>query len=112
MGQKLVSRATYWRRRVVVLAVGMAVLGLPIWAVNQALDGGRAAGQGSPQSYSGDVAGPVVHTRGGHGQAPSRETADLSSRPRARPPAAPRGAVTSPPPGRQTCATRSVQLTI
>ena len=39
MGQKLVSPATYWRRRVVVLAVGVAVLGLPIWAVNKALGG-------------------------------------------------------------------------
>jgi hypothetical protein len=110
MGQKLVSRATYWRRRVVVLAVGVAVLGLPIWAVNQALGGSHAPGQGSPRSYSGDVAGPGAHSRGGHGKTPTRETSDLSSRPRAR--AAPPGAVTSPRPGRQTCTRRSVRLTI
>jgi hypothetical protein len=112
MGQKLVSRATYWRRRVMVLAVGVTVLGLPIWAVNQALGGSHAPGQGSPRSHSGDVAGPGAHA-GGHGQAATRETADLSSRPRARPrPGAPRRAATTPPPGRQTCARRSVQLTI
>ena len=50
MGQKLVSPATYWRRRVVVLAVAVAVLGLPIWAVNKALGGSQAPGQGSPPS--------------------------------------------------------------
>ena len=44
MGQKLVSPATYWRRRVVVLAIGVAVIGLPIWAVNQALGGSHALG--------------------------------------------------------------------
>lgn len=112
MGQKLVSRATYWRRRVVVLAVGVTVLGLPIWAVNQALGGSQPRGQGSPRSYSGDVAGPGGHAGGGHGKASTRETADLSSRPRARATVAPRGAATSPPPGRQTCARRSVRLTI
>ena len=111
MGRKVVSRATYWRRRIVVLAAAVAVLGLPIWAVNQALGGSHAPGQGSPRSHSGDVAGPGAHA-GGRGQAPTRETADLGSRPRARPSAAPRRAATTPPPGRQTCARRSVQLTI
>lgn len=110
MGQKLVSRATYWRRRVVVLAAAVVVLGLPVWAVNQALGGSQAPGHGSPRSYSGDVAGPSRHARGAHPS--TRETADLSSRPRARPTGAPRGAATSPPPGRQTCAKRSVLLTI
>ncbi|SRR5579871_271412 len=104
MGQKLVSPATYWRRRLVVLAAGVAVLGLPIWAVNQALGGSRASGQGSPGSHSGDVA----HARGGH--APTQETADLGPRP--RPSAAPRRAAGSAPPGQQTCARRSVLLTI
>ena len=114
MGQKLVSRATYWRRRVVVLAVGMAVLGLPVWAVNKALGGSQA--QGPPQSYSGHVAGPSARSpaQGGHRQAPARQTADLGSRPRARPSAAPRGANTSPAPrpGRQTCARGTVLLTL
>src|SRR5215469_6548810 len=45
MGQKLVSPATYWRRRVVVLAIGVTILGLPIWAVNQALGGSHPPGQ-------------------------------------------------------------------
>jgi hypothetical protein len=116
MGQKLVSPATYWRRRVVVLAVGVAVLGLPIWAVNEALGGSRAPGQGSPRSYTGHVAGPSARSRAerGRGQAPTRETGDLGSRPRARPAAVPRGGSTppSPRPGRQTCARGAVLLTI
>lgn len=112
MGQKLVSRATYWRRRVVVLAAFVAVLGLPIWAVNQALGGSHAPGQGSPRPHSGDVARPGAHARGGRGQALSRETADQSAPPRARPPADPRGTAASPRPGGQTCAKRSVLLTI
>ena len=116
MGQKLVSPATYWRRRVVVLAVGVAVLGLPIWAVNEALGGSQAPGQGSPRSYAGHVAGPSARppAAGGHRQAPARQTADLGSRPRARPPAVPRDASTSssPRPRRQTCAGGAVLLTI
>src|SRR5215468_2929703 len=72
MGQKLVSPATYWRRRVVALAAGLAVLGLPIWAVNQALGGSRAPGQGSPRSYASDVTRPSASPRAGRGhrQAP------------------------------------------
>src|SRR5690242_12434108 len=103
MGQKLVSPATYWRRRVVVLAVGLAVLGLPIWAVNEALGGSQAPGQGSPRSSAGPAASPGPQPRAGrgHGQAPTRETADLGPRPRARPSASPAPAAM---PGRQTCA--------
>jgi hypothetical protein len=112
MGQKLVSRATYWRRRAVVLTAAVAVLGLPIWAVNQALGGSKAPGHGSPRSYSGDVAGPGRHAGGEHGKAPTRETADLSSPPRSRPTVAPPGAATTPLPGGQTCTGKSVLLTI
>jgi hypothetical protein len=108
MGQKLVSPATYWRRRVVVIAVGVAVLGLPVWAVNKALGGSQAPGQGSSQSYAGHVASPSTGSRAGpgQGQAPTRETADLGSRPPTRPSAVPPGADTSPAPrrGRQACA--------
>src|SRR5215471_15485096 len=111
MGQKLVSPATYWRRRVVVLAVGVAVLGLPIWAVNKALGGSQAPGQGSPRSSAGHAASPSPRSRAerGHGQAGTRETADLGSGPRARP-----SASTSPAsrPGRRSCAGGAVQLTI
>jgi hypothetical protein len=114
MGQKLVSPATYWRRRVVVLAVGVAVLGLPIWAVNKALGGSQA--QGPPRSYSGHVAGlsALSPAARGHRQAPAKQIADLGSRPRARPTAVPRGANTSPSPrpGRQTCARGAVLLTL
>jgi hypothetical protein len=114
MGQKLVSPATYWRRRVVVLAVGVAVLGLPIWAVNKALGGSQA--QGPPRSHSGHVAGPGTRSpdAGGHRQAPARQTADRGSRPRARPSAASQGANTPPSPrlGRQTCARGGVLLTL
>jgi hypothetical protein len=111
MGQKLVSPATYWRRRVVVLAVGVAVLGLPIWAVNKALGGSQAPGQGSPRSSAGHAAGPSPGSRAesGHGQAPTRETADLGSRPPTRPSASPSPAAR---PGRQTCARGAVLLTI
>jgi hypothetical protein len=109
MGRKVVTRATYWRRRVVVLAAGMAVLGLPIWAVNEALGGSRAPGQGSPRSNAGHVAG--AHSRAGSGQrqAATRETADLGARP--RPSADPRAAGASPSPRRQTCAL-AVRLTL
>jgi hypothetical protein len=115
MGQKLVTRATYWRRRVVVLAAAVVVLGLPIWAVNQALGGSQAPRQGSPRSHPGrvgHVADPA-HSRS-PGQPPTRETAGLGSRPRARPSAAPRDASTAPSPrsGRQTCTRRAVRLTL
>src|SRR5215472_2754406 len=109
MGQKLVSPATYWRRRVVVLAVGVAVLGLPIWAVNKALGGSQAAGQGPPWPSAGHAASPSPPSRAerGHRRAGTRETADLGSRP--RPSASP-----SPGsrPGRQRCARGAVLLTI
>jgi hypothetical protein len=112
MGRKVVSRATYWRRRVVVLAAAVVVLGLPIWAVNQALGGSRAPSQGSPRPTAGHVAG--VNSRAGHGhrQALTRETADLGSQP--RPSAGPRGvdAAPSPGPGQQTCARGAVRLTL
>ena len=116
MGQKLVSPATYWRRRVVALAAGLAVLGLPIWAVNQALGGSRAPGQGSPRSYASDVTRPSASPRAGRGhrQAPGRQTGDPGSRPRARPSAVPRGASPSPSPrpGWQSCAGGAVLLTL
>jgi hypothetical protein len=108
MGQKLVSPATYWRRRVVVLAVGVAVLGLPVWAVQKALGGSQAPGQGSPAASAGHAASPSPRSRaeGGHRQAATRDTADLGSRPRARPSASP------PPasrPGRQACAMLTIR---
>jgi hypothetical protein len=111
MGQKLVSPATYWRRRVVVLAVGVAVLGLPVWAVNKALGGSQAPGQGSPRSSAGHAASPSPGSRAesGHWQAPTRETADLGSRPPTRPSASPAPAAR---PGRQTCARGAALLTI
>jgi len=114
MGQKLVSPATYWRRRVVVLAAGVAVLALPIWAVNQALGGSHAPGQGPARAHAGRVTGPSARPPARRGQAPTRETADLGSRPRARPPAVPRDASTSPSPRarRQACAGAAVQLTL
>jgi hypothetical protein len=116
MGQKLVSPATYWRRRVVVLAAGVAVLGLPIWAVNKALGGSQPPGPGSPRTHASQLAGPSARSRAepGHKQAPARETADLGSQPRARPSAVPPGASTppSPRPGRQTCARAAVLLTL
>jgi hypothetical protein len=109
MGQRLVSPATYWRRRVVVLAAGVAVLGLPIWAVNAAL-GGQPPGHGSLRSYAGHVAGTHARPPAGHRPAPARETANLGS----RPPAVARRGIGSPSPrpGRQACAGRTVRLTL
>jgi hypothetical protein len=118
MGQKLVSPATYWRRRVIVLAVGVAVLGLPIWAVNEALGGGQAPRYGSPGSNASDVAGPGARSPAerGHSQALTGETADRTSRPRVRPQpsALPGGASTASPhqPGQQACARGAVVLTL
>jgi hypothetical protein len=116
MGQKLVSSATYWRRRVVVLAAGMAVLGLPVWAVNEAFGGSQAPGQGPSRSHAGHAGDPGARpgAEHGHSRAPARQIADLGSRPRARPPAAHRGASTalSHRPGRQTCARGAVLLSL
>jgi len=111
MGQKLVSPGTYWRRRVVVLAAGVAVLGLPIWAVNKALGGSQAPSQGSPPSSAGHAASPSPRLRAerGHRQGLARKTADPGAGPRARPSA---GTSPSAGPGRQTCARGAVLLTI
>ena len=118
MCQKLVSPATYWRRRAVVLAAGMAVLSLTTWAVNQALGGSQAPGQGPPRSHTGHVGhaddpGARPQAERGHLQAPTRQTTDLGSRPRARPFAGP-GASTAPSPRRwrQTCGSGAVLLTL
>ena len=112
MGQKLVSSATYWRRRVTVLAAGVAVLGLPIWAVNEAVGGSH----GPSRPYTGHEAGPRARSRAepGHGQAHARPATDLGSRPQTRPSAGARGVSTSPSPrpGRQTCARSAVLLTL
>ena len=110
MGQKPVSPATYWRRRVVVLAAGVAILGLPIWAVNEAFGGSRAPGQGSPRSHAGHVTSPGARSRTGHGprQALAGDTAHLGSRPQAHPrPTASATAVSAAPahqPGRACAA--------
>jgi hypothetical protein len=111
MGQRLVSPATYWRRRAVVLVVGMAVLGLPIWAVNKALGGSQAPDHGSAPSSAGPAASPSPRSRAERGRwrAPPRETADLGGGPRPRP------STSTPPgarPGRQTCARGAALLTI
>jgi hypothetical protein len=112
MGQKLVSSATYWRRRATVLAAGVAVLGLPIWAVNEALGGSH----GPPRPDAGHAAGPSARSRAepGHGQAHARPITELGSRPQTRPSAGARGMSTSPSPspGRQTCARSAVTLTL
>ena len=111
MGQKLVSPGTYRRRRVVVLVAGVAVLGLPIWAVNKALGGSQAPSQGSPPSSAGHAASPSPRLRAerGHRQGLARKTADPGAGPRARPSA---GTSPSAGPGRQTCARGAVLLTI
>jgi hypothetical protein len=118
MGQRLVSPATYWRRRVIVLAVSMALLALPAWAVNQALGGARASAQGSPGSRADHVAGPVPRPRAGHGSARALagQAADLGSnvQPRPHPSPVPSVARTAPSlgPGPQGCASGAVTLAL
>ena len=137
MGQKLVSQATYWRRRVVVLAACLGVLTLLTWAVNLALSGSQASGQRSPGP---PAAGPAARSQAGNeharnehagrgqtgrgdSQALARETADLGSQrgadpqPSASPSqvsAARPDAGTAPLPGAggQACASRDVALTL
>jgi len=142
MGRKPVSRATYWRRRVVVFGGGMAVLTLLVWAMSSAvsvvLSGNPAADQGSAGSHAGGSGARALGGRG-HRQGLAKETADLRSRQRAKPqlsasspsastaPASPSpsaspspgggqqpGAGTAPVPGvgQQACATRAVELTL
>jgi hypothetical protein len=133
MGQKLVSPATYWRRRVVVFAGGMTVLTLLIWganaAVSSALGGGPATGQGSPGSHAGGSAAPIQGGRG-HRQSVAGETADLRSRQRASPrPSTPSPSASAAPSpesgqqpgvgtalvpggGQQACASGAVVLTL
>src|SRR5215469_6630752 len=138
MGRKPVSRATYWRRRVVVFGGGMALLTLLAWALSSAvsvvLSGSPAADQGSAGSHAGGSTAPGGR---GHRQGLAKETADLRSRQRAKPqpstpspspstaPASP-GAGASPSPGtgqqtrtapvpgagQQACASGSVLLTL
>jgi len=140
MGRKPVSRATYWRRRVVVFGGGMAVLTLLVWAANSAvsvvLSGSPAADQRSAGSHAGGSAARALGGRG-HRQGPARETAALRTRHQAKPqpsapspspstaPASP-GAGASPSPGsdqqtgtapvpgagQQACASGSVVLTL
>jgi hypothetical protein len=103
MGQKVVSPATYWRRRVVVFGGGIAVLTLLVWgasvAVSGILGGSPAAGQRSPGSHTD---GPAAAAQGGRGhrQSLAKETADLRSRQRAKPqpPVSSPSASTGPPP--------------
>ncbi len=133
MGQKLVSPATYWRRRVVVFTGGMAVLTLLTWGVNAAVSGAfagsPAAGHGSPGSHAD---GPATRARGERGSrhALANQTADLRSRQRAKPqPSTPSpSASTAPSPGsgqqadahtapvpgagQQACASGAVVLTL
>ena len=88
MGRKPVSRATYWRRRVVVFGGGMAVLTLLVWAMSSAvsvvLSGNPAADQGSAGSHAGGSGARALGGRG-HRQGLAKETADLRSRQRAKP---------------------------
>ena len=142
MGRKPVSRATYWRRRVVVFGGGMAVLTLLVWAMSSAvsvvLSGNPAADQGSAGSHAGGSGARALGGRG-HRQGLAKETADLRSRQRAKPqlsasspsastaPASPSpsaspspgggqqpGAGTGPVPGagQQACATGAVVLNL
>jgi len=140
MGRKPVSRATYWRRRVVVFGGGMAVLTLLVWAMSSAvsvvLSGSPAADQGSAGSHAGGSAARALGRRG-HRQGLAKETADQRSRQRAKPqpsdssprastaPASPSaspspgggqqpGAGTGPVPGagQQACATGAVVLNL
>ena len=141
MGQKLVSPATYWRRRVVVLAACLSVLTLLTWGVNLAISAVEASGTRSPRP---PVAGPGVHSQAAHSPAAhgrstaghahpqagsgdppafARETADLghqrgpSPQPSASHPDASAaqsnvGTASLPGAGAQACTSRDVALTL
>lgn len=117
MGQKLVSPATYWRRRVVTLTAGLAALTLLTWAVNVALSGSRAAGQGPPRAAARHVTGPRSHSRA-EGQrqtlAGDAVALGLQQRPHPRPPAPSPRATAAPIPGAgpHPCLSRAVTLTL
>jgi hypothetical protein len=55
--------AIYWRRRVVALLIGLAVLALIAWAFSGAVGGG-----GSPAGASGTAQSPAGHAHGGTAQ--------------------------------------------
>jgi hypothetical protein len=60
-GSAVTPAATYWRRRLVALAVGMAALALISWALSGALGGGGAS------SASGSSGHGAQHGGSGHG---------------------------------------------
>ena len=133
MGQAQVSPATYWRRRVVVLAACLAVLTVLTWSVNLVFSSIGATGQRSPGSHAaapgersqgGQVRSQAGSGQAGHRQALTGETADLGlqrgadPQPSAslseRPPASRSDAGAAPLPGLagQACASRNVALTL
>jgi hypothetical protein len=60
--QPSVSAATYWRRRVLALAVGIGLITILAWAVNGTLGGGAAPGhQGGSAARSGSPNGQGHH---------------------------------------------------
>ncbi|HUZ54882.1 MAG TPA: hypothetical protein VMU94_20445 [Streptosporangiaceae bacterium] len=79
--------ATYWRRRFIILAVGLAVLAAASWGLSQALrihpagrsstgtlrmsGAGSGPPAGSPAAGDGQVRGGTAGNRGGHGSAGS-----------------------------------------
>lgn len=67
MGQNPVSPAVYWRRRMTVLAGGLAVLTLATWGVAGAIRDIRASGgsSGRPLSASGPASGRQTAARHG-----------------------------------------------
>jgi hypothetical protein len=111
VGQKLVSPAAYWRRRVVSLATSLAVLTLLAWGANWALASIQASARGAPQAYTSHVA--ARHTRVRAEPALTGEAADLGFRQRPTttqpaPPSAP-STTPSPAPGQQPCVVLTIR---
>jgi hypothetical protein len=69
MGQNPVSPSVYWRRRMTVLAGGMAVLTLATWGVARVIGGIQASHAPSARSLSASGPAPGHQAAAGHGSA-------------------------------------------
>src|SRR5262245_8575597 len=61
-GPAAVSQATYWRRRAVVLTIGIGLLGTVGWTVNGVLTDSSSAGQAAPPRAAGTTGSASART--------------------------------------------------
>lgn len=77
--------AVYWRRRVIALAAGIAMLGLIVWTINGALGGGTASPSAQVSQIRGHHARPAAAGRASVPATASPEAAAQATRTPARP---------------------------